>query len=463
MASTAAKTKTRQDVCIDLPGETVQCWRSSDNVKVTLRKHRDVIFELNLGESRTYTVQATESDFYSARDKKLIYAKHNGNVTFKDGERLHLWVTRNFKGSLELKCGGVTLMKLSPNEVDQHRYDDAAKTKPAPIIVVLGQSKPNDRALPATANHVPQHAAKLSTNAISTPTPHAAPTGEDCSLICVVERTLKGMPEQISKYFTQGGAKSGLVEIDPNEIATRNWIWGQVAGASAYALDNWEWLRASLDSKTHDGFKLVKAKIHLVRGKAVLYFSGYSRFNQVFGPGGFNPSNPRVMNIFSGAGSLSSSALAMSKNVANSFRGNALISLIFSSYTAYAEWREDVKKDGYDLAAALIVAVLKAVLSAILVGVFVALICTFLLAGALTAIPIIVVGALTVGLGVIVNYGVDKADKVLGKLTTNDPKNGDGMAASLAPLLRDAGNSIAASWDKLVSTFPSDYSAREAF
>jgi hypothetical protein len=129
MASNAAKsaTPTQQDVCIDLPGETVQCWRSSDNIRVVLRKHRDVIFDLNLGAGKTYTVQATRSDFYNARDKKLVYAKRKGVVSFKDGERLHLWVTRNFQGDLILKCGGDIMMRLTPNELDKQRYDDAAK------------------------------------------------------------------------------------------------------------------------------------------------------------------------------------------------------------------------------------------------------------------------------------------------------------------------------------------------
>jgi hypothetical protein len=136
----APKQPTQQDVCIDLPGETVQCWRSSDNIKVILRKHRDVIFDLNLGKSQTYTVHATESDFYNARDKKLIYAKRREAVTFQDGERLHLWVPRSFEGALILKCGSQILVQLTPNDVDAHQYDNAPQTKPAPIIVALGSA-----------------------------------------------------------------------------------------------------------------------------------------------------------------------------------------------------------------------------------------------------------------------------------------------------------------------------------
>ena len=117
MTATVEKTKepTVQEICIDLPGEDVRCWRSADNIKVILRKHRDVIFDLKLGDNKTYTVQATESDFYNARDKKLVFAKRREVVTFKDGERLHLWVTRGFKGSLLLKSEGKVLMRVEPN------------------------------------------------------------------------------------------------------------------------------------------------------------------------------------------------------------------------------------------------------------------------------------------------------------------------------------------------------------
>ena len=112
-AETKSTKATQQEVCIDLPGETVQCWRSSDDIKVVLKKHRDVIFDLNLGRGRTYRVHATESNFYNARDKKLVHVDQREVVEFRDGERTHLWVPRNFKGSLVLKCDGETLMKLT--------------------------------------------------------------------------------------------------------------------------------------------------------------------------------------------------------------------------------------------------------------------------------------------------------------------------------------------------------------
>jgi hypothetical protein len=51
-----------QEHCIDLPGESVQCWigGGTDKLKVILRKHRDVIFDIHLGNGKTYTLESTE-------------------------------------------------------------------------------------------------------------------------------------------------------------------------------------------------------------------------------------------------------------------------------------------------------------------------------------------------------------------------------------------------------------------
>jgi hypothetical protein len=68
-----------QEHCIDLPGESVQCWigGGTDKLKVVLRKHRDVIFDIHLGNGKTYTLESTESDFYNVRDKKLVFVEHS--------------------------------------------------------------------------------------------------------------------------------------------------------------------------------------------------------------------------------------------------------------------------------------------------------------------------------------------------------------------------------------------------
>jgi len=79
-----------EEICIDLPGEVAECSGNSSSYKIILRKHRDVIFDINQGDGKTYTVEATDSDFYNARDKKLIFVLRKGTVSFKDGERLPL-------------------------------------------------------------------------------------------------------------------------------------------------------------------------------------------------------------------------------------------------------------------------------------------------------------------------------------------------------------------------------------
>jgi hypothetical protein len=91
------------------------------------------------------------------------------------------------------------------------------------------------------------------------------------------------MPARIwDKLKSGGGADTGLVEVDPNDIATRNWLLGQIASAGAYVGDNWSWLKSSVEGKADTGFKLVKARIHYVKGKARYYFSGYTRYNTIF-------------------------------------------------------------------------------------------------------------------------------------------------------------------------------------
>lgn len=460
-----APSKSVQEICIDLPGEVVQGWRSSDNIKVILRKHRDVIFDINQGDNKTYTVEATDSDFYNARDKKLIYAKRQGTVTFKDGERLPLRVSRGFKGALLLKSGGKLMMRIEPNELDKHQHGSNPKEKPAPIIIALGKGKGTQSNSPTTT---PKDASQPSVNtkAINNiwttpelPKPVTAQTNQshDCPVVCVVDGNIEGMPKSLWEYLKKGGDGSGFSEIDPNHVATRNWIWGQAAGTTAFVKDNWEWLRASLDGQTREGFKLVKAKIHYVNGKVRFYFSGYSNANTIFGRGGFGPAHDRIMSIFAGVGKTASSFKAVATGIGATFKSNALVSFIFGTVTAVAEWKEDVKKDKYDLIAALFMATLKAIIVAALVVVVVALLVMIVMLAGAAAVSIILIGIITVGVGLAVNYGVEALDKSLGKHITGDEENRDGLASVIAPWLRETEKTIESSWKHLMEQFPKDY------
>lgn len=130
-AGAASKAKA-QEVCIDLPGQYVQCWRSSDKVKVILRKHRDVIFDINLAKDAIYTVES-KSEFYSPREKKLLKKAH-----FFDGERFQIWVGRGFKGPFVLSANGAILGQYDVGELDSTGYSSDPKEKPEPILILLG-------------------------------------------------------------------------------------------------------------------------------------------------------------------------------------------------------------------------------------------------------------------------------------------------------------------------------------
>lgn len=422
-----------QSVCIDLPGEQVQCWRSRDKIKVILRKHRDIIFEMKLGKEKRYTVESTGSDFYHADEKKLISGRSAAVVTFNDGDRLHLWVSRDFKGELLLKSAGKLILKFEPNKLDTEQYSSEPAAKPLPIIISLGVSSESSEPQGRKSDQQSKISQLLEPPVATRPL--AAPIDEDCAIVCVIDGDLKGIPADIWNGIKNGGGKTGAADLDPFNIATRNWLLGQLAGVAAYTKDNWEWLRASLDGKTSEGFKLVKAKIHYVNGQARYYFSGYSKYNTVFGRGGFGSRHDRITSIFCGVGKKGSVLSAAMKGVAGTFKGNALVSFIFSSATAMAEWKNDIAKDGYDLTSALLMSLFKAIFSAAIVIAIVACIVMFLMFFIGASLSVVAIGAVTVGVGVAVGYGVDVLDKKLGRMIGGE-SNQDGLAAVMAERMR---------------------------
>lgn len=459
---------TVQEHCIDLPGESVHCWLGSgtDKLRVILRKHRDVIFDIHLGNGKTYTLETTESDFYNARDKKLVYAGQHGKVTFKDGERMHVWVSRGFRGALVLKSDERLLYKVEPNKWDPHHHGEDPKEKPAPIIVAIGGA-PHPVVAPTstiTKSRLVEPTKSATAAPISTSRPQfglardvAHAIVSTIPVVCVIDGVAEGMPAHIAEHFEKGGDHSGLSDIDPNHVATRNWIWGQIAGARAYIGDNWEWLRASLDGKASEGFKLVKAQVHYIRGKVRFYFSGYSNSNTFFGRGAFSPAHERIMTIFAGAGKSSSVFNATLKGIAGSFKENALVSFVFGSVTAIAEWKDDVHKDNYDLAAALITTTIKAIVAASIVTVIVAAIVWIVMIGFELAMGLIMVGVITIGVGFLTNYAIEALDKSAGRFITHDQSNTDGTASAIAPWMRKVGHTIQENWRYLMNKFPKDY------
>lgn len=469
-----------QRVCIDLPGETFRCYTHKQKVQVMLRKHRDVIFDIQLFKGMSYTVHADKSDFYNARDKKLVEVKKKQKVTLNDGEKLHLWVGRNFQGSLILKAAsGAILGRYEPNALDPVKYGEEPGDKPAPLMVVLKNTPDQSpKAIPlATAKAQAQSyqckpdaafecglwnlsptARLFGVDAIA-PYDRTKPVStprEEHPVVAVVDGEAKDMPQKIKDFFANGGGKSGLADIDTNEVATRNWLLGQLAGSAAYVGDNWNWLRHSINRQADGTFKLVSAKVAYVRGKVRIYFNGYAKTNPIFGQGGHGPSNAKILQVYAGVGQAGAAFKATTQAIAGTFKANALMSFIFGSLTSYAEWKADAQKDGYDLAAALLMGVVKAIVAAALTVMVIAALLAFLMLVAKVAVAAIVVGGLTIAAGVLMNYLVEAADKTLGK-ETKGKENTDGLAAVVAPWLRETGDQLGKIWDGLKAKMPDDY------
>jgi hypothetical protein len=460
-----------QRVCIDLPGEKIRCVVHKPNLQIMLRKHRDVVFDIKLFKGMQYTVEADQSDFYNARDKKLVEFKKKQLVAFKDGERMHLHLGRNFTGSLTLKAAGKVMGRWSPSELDTNRYDDEPETKLAPLMVVM---KNDQGAAPATAG-TSQTAgdplgisnnwklAAIPKSYLDEPIPLGRPISTHAAhepphpTVAVVDVDAKSMPARIADHFSNGSGKSGLMDIDTNDVMTRNWLYGQMTGAAAYAKDNWSWLRNSINKTADGSFKLVSAKISYTRGKARVYFTGYSKMNPVFGPGGHGSGNAKILQIYAGVGNTASTFKATTKSIAGTLKANALISFIFGAITSYAEWQDDATKDRYDLAAAWITSLVKALVTAAIVAIVVAAIVTLALLVFAASVSALVIGGLTIFLGFVVGYGVEAIDKRIGKVASDDQKNTDGSAFTVAPWLRDAGKAISENWDHLKSKMPIDY------
>lgn len=135
-SSSSAATRPAQRVCIDLPGEAVKCWRSGDKIEVVKRKHRDVIFEVNLGKGASYTVKATKGEFYSPRENLLLKT-----ATFIDGERFHIWISRDFDGELIVSSSEKVLGRYPVAKLDPVGYGPDPKTKPEPLLIAIGKKE----------------------------------------------------------------------------------------------------------------------------------------------------------------------------------------------------------------------------------------------------------------------------------------------------------------------------------
>jgi hypothetical protein len=416
-------------VCIDLPGEPVECWAETD-VTVLLRKHRDVIFDLAVKPGATYTVEAPEDWFYDVTKKKRVKQGQ-----FSDGQRYHIWISRDFKGYLLLKQNGKELQRYSMFQFGLSGGNSDPKVKPEPIIIAM-HVDPRGGAQRVAATPLMISGALPITDSQSlfdfaNPTDASlrplAPPQQWCPLPVhlakdtpvespqqahVVEVDKQSIPHELLDQVAAGG--SAETAIDTNKIATRNWLLGQFAGMAAFVSDNKEWIRELWSEK----FRLTKIVHKRVGERWYVVFTGNPRSRELITAARYGVKHEKVLTIAGGAGSVESGIAAAWEGTKGTLKKAGLIALIFTITLDTAEWLHDYqqvgadgkpKRDFADLLGKIGIDFAKAGLSAAIASSLVGL-AVALLAGVI-ALPVaaIVVGTLVVA--VIVGYGLDLLDQ----------------------------------------------------
>ncbi|MEQ9107550.1 MAG: hypothetical protein RLO04_08820 [Limnobacter sp.] len=388
--------KDTQVTCIDLPGEPIRCVRTKPKLRVVLRKHRDVVFDIKLGSGASYTVESEKSHFYSERDGHLVMP--HTPVQFQDGERLHLWVSRTFAGKLLLKKNGKLIAAYEPNKIDPFTCTaENPEGKPAPLIVSI------------------QMAGGMNT-ATSSPRSVSQELLEDMQTMHVMEVKNQGMqtPKEILDFFASGGNETA---IDTNGVVTRNWLLGQLVGAGVYGLENQKWIRELNGQRFYLKKRIRKS------GEAVydVIFTGNHKIRELLKGTRYLADNPVVLTITNGAGTANGIRHAAWNATKSTFKKLGAVGIVFSIFTDVAEWIGDydqidpatgkpkssvldlMSRVGVNLVKVGIVAALTTVAMAGLAFLFTALFAA--------ALPVTAVVAGTIVVTILVSYGMDFADK----------------------------------------------------
>ncbi|MBW9107859.1 hypothetical protein [Paraburkholderia phenoliruptrix] len=417
-------------VCIDLPGEPVECWAETD-LTVLLRKHRDVIFDIQVKKGATYTVEASEDWIYDVARKKRVKQGQ-----FQDGQRYHIWISRDFKGQLTLKQNGKAYQSYSMRTFGLANTDPSPKAKPEPIIIAIGTN--HAAHLPtASASSKQTNAAPLLTYPQPAIPEYLRPAGafdplraeqlwscplpiklapgttvEPAQEAHVFEVDKSSIPKQVMDALAAGGSED--TAIDTNNIATRNWLIGQLAGATAFLKDNKQWIQELWREK----FRLMKIVHKNVGERTYVVFTGNPRLRKLVTAARYGVQNEKVLTIAGGAGTAASGAAAAWEGSKGAFKKAGLIALIFTITLDTAEWLHDYedigpdgkrKKDIADLLGKIGIDLAKAGLSAAIASVAVGA-AVALLAGTV-ALPVAAIVVGTIVVAIAVGYGLDWLDK----------------------------------------------------
>lgn len=425
--------------CIDLPGEPVSCWAETD-LTVLLRKHRDVIFDIEFKKGATYSVEATQDWIYDVKRKKRVQKGQ-----FQDGERYHLWVSRDFKGELVLSTNGSVLHRYSLEDLGLRGESSDPKVKPAPLILTIGSrpsapaqlqfgaapqqhmslfAKPSplvcrntDGESPGTAwwgKMIPvDFGVQTSTNATALMSTSLPSHSEEDSIVHVFEVSLTHAPAEVVEFAENGGEDTAL---DTNKIVTRNWLVGQLAGGASFVKDNFE----ELQDIWNRSFRLTRI-VHPKAGvKTYVVFRGNAGLRKVITGTRYGAKSSKILAITAGTGTFESATAAAWEASKGAFKRATGIALVFTIVLDTAEWYRDYSKidkngkhskDLFDLFAKvgvdIAVAGITAAVSTALVGaVTTALLTTTLIASA----PVWAVAAAAIGVTVAVGYLFNLAD-----------------------------------------------------
>jgi len=413
-----------QFVYIDLPGETARCCRVKDKITVVLRKHRDIVFDITLKAGTTYSVSAESSDFYNARDKKIVQARLKQKVTFKDGERMHLWIGRDFQGALRVTGDGGFALSIDPRKLDLQRYGTDPAEKPAPLVIALGADAQRRAAVTgqiAELGHAasPAELARLQHDhhlpQVFTPPPVSQAADQVHAAHIFEVRDMPGVevPPEVTAFFVHGGEETA---VDANGMLTRNWLLAQITGTVGYVSDNQPWLKELWNQK----FRLLRL-VHKNAGvKYYVAFKGNPALRTLINATRYGAEHSKVLGISCGAGSTAGMRHAGWEAARGALKKAGLLALVFTMVLDTAEWMADYqqkdpstgkpKRDFADLFAKLFTDVAFAVIG----GVAAVLAMGGLLvlaAAASVSIFAVVVAIGTVGLSIFFGYKLADIDK----------------------------------------------------
>jgi hypothetical protein len=406
--------------CIDLPGEAVQCWKSNvTSVKVVLRKHRDVIFNIQIKTGAVYTLEAAYGDFYDARAKKLV--PKGSRISFHDGEIMHVWVSREFKGSLMLKSKNNVLGHYEPNVLDSVQHGSDPTIKPPPLIVTIGiNSQPIHSAVTIPQSNQGRRPVPIATNAGAGLGSEA--TQNQTMHIVELKQSETNVPKEIADFIKHGGEQTAL---DTTGLLTRNWLFGQIIGMGAYYNDNEPWIKELWREK----FYLQKVVHKKVGAKWYIVLSGNPRLRTIFTAARYGSANTKLLTITSGFGSANGLRHATWSGIKGGFQKAGLLAVFATITLDVAEWLADYeqrdpvsgkpKKDFFDLAFKIGLDLAKVGISAVIATALMAGVIAFAAVAGTAALPVaaVIIGtiALSIGVGLLIDY-VDKKTGASDKL-----------------------------------------------